>query len=308
MIQLPLLFAVVFAASIAAFDRPASTPSVEQTDDRPNITINQVAAPAQLTARMADNILRAEQAAIVNLNYTPGEETIYYFDASGAPADNASAGGYYRKLLGSTADGRLVGQDFFQDSGKPQTAPFILARETDPHDFDSTNSDSKIVWYNEDGSVNAMQEYRDQREAGRWNYYENGILAIQSALPEGVEEADDPYRGVGELTRGTRFYYPDGKIMAFTLKDANGDRSELLYREDGTPLTALFISGTGGSNEIASWTETGEFTDIDNIKPEIDRILERREALVARLKASTHPADQGDNPAAATEDTETITP
>ena len=76
MIQLPLLFAAIFAASIAVLDRPASTPSVEQTDDRPDITINQVTAPAQLTARMADNILRAEQAAIVNLNYTPGEETI----------------------------------------------------------------------------------------------------------------------------------------------------------------------------------------------------------------------------------------
>ena len=75
--------------------------------------------------------------------------------------DKASAGGYYRKTLGKTADGRLVVQDYYHDGGKPQTAPVILKKGANPHSFANDINDSKTVWYRKDGSIEAVQEFKD---------------------------------------------------------------------------------------------------------------------------------------------------
>ena len=274
MIQLPAILAFAFAVTLTtAPDTPAPS------DNTPDSSINTYPLPPRLSGRLPDGILRAEQAGIVNLDYIPGDEKTYYFDADGAPVNKAAAGGYYRVVLGKTADGRDVIQDYYQDNGKPQTAPIILKKDAKLHDFDSGMSDSRIVWYREDGSVLATQDYKGGADLGRHNYYQNGILAMQSALPFDIAKEDgDPYAAVGDLNRANRYYYPDGSIMAFEdLEDA--DNFELLYyRQDGSPLMH-FRTSEDDASDSSTWNANGDYVAEEAVQAEIDAVTARKEAL-----------------------------
>ena len=69
-----------------------------------------------------------------------------YFDAEDKPAQQAQAGGFYREILGKTADGRVVAQDLYQDSTTLQTAPFVFTAHDDIRNFESDgNTDSLLV-------------------------------------------------------------------------------------------------------------------------------------------------------------------
>ena len=279
MIQLPVILGLVLAVTLAS--APEKTAPV---DDAPTISINTYTLPPRLTATLPDGILRAEQAGIINLDYTPGDEKTYSFDAGGAPVNKATAGGYYRVVLGKTADGRDVIQDYYQDNGKPQTAPIILKKEAKLHDFDSGMSDSRIVWYREDGSVLATQDYKGGADLGRHNYYQNGILAMQSALPFDIAKEDgDPYAAVGDISRGNRYYYPDGRIMAFEdLEDA--DNFELLYyRADGSPLMHFRTSEDDGGDS-STWNANGDYVAEEAVQAEIDAVTARKEELQSAVR------------------------
>ena len=154
MIQIPvILLTLGFAAAIVNPEASLHPQPAAEQPEKPEVAVNALAAPARITATLPENILDAKQAATIALDYTPGDEQTWYFDHDGNPTETASPGGYYRKALGQTADGRRVVQDYHQDNNTPQTAPFILKNDSDPHDFNSDNADSKTVWYRKDGSI-----------------------------------------------------------------------------------------------------------------------------------------------------------
>ena len=189
-----------------------------------------LAAPAELPAPLLpETILDAAQAAANPIDYTPLSYPDYYADRYGLPTRRAVSGGYIRKILGKTADGRLVVQDYYQHSGTPQTAPLTLQKDADPADFRPTAVDGKIVWYRPDGSIRAIQQYRDGEAVSPLNYYHEGRLAIQKPLPG---QPDDPYQQLSELADGIRYYHKNGQILAF-------DRNPFtyaLYDDQGKPL------------------------------------------------------------------------
>ena len=115
-------------------------------------------APPVLQPQPA-SVYDAATAAKTDITYTP------YHPAKDIPANNG-----HRKILGETADGRLVIQDYYQNSDRPRTAPYILNRYGDPQIL-TINADSKLVWYNQDGSVYAIQHYHDGQPAGYLSYY-----------------------------------------------------------------------------------------------------------------------------------------
>ena len=258
---------------------PQATPPVAQTEVR----INQVIAPAHFSATQPAALLDGEQASKTDINYTPhSDEQTWHFDAQGNPADQASAGGYYRKSLGKTADGRLVVQDYYQDSGKPQTAPFILKENANPHDFSGDNSDSKTVWYRKDGSLDAIQDYRDGKPFGRLNIYDDGRLVAQFARDdEQTEDPADPYNQL-DIAKGIRLYYPSGNIMAF-IDYEDDERAELYYREDGSPFLATLLDSDGKIKEITSWDKNGGYLADGPDEAELDAIDSRRKALLTRI-------------------------
>ena len=281
MIQIPvILLTLGFAAAIVNPEASLHPQPAAEQPEKPEVAVNALAAPARITATLPENILDAKQAATIALDYTPGDEQTWYFDHDGNPTETASPGGYYRKALGQTADGRRVVQDYHQDTNTPQTAPFILKNDSDPHDFNSDNADSKTVWYRKDGSIEAVQDYRDGAHYGRLNIYQNDRLAAQMPLDDSRSDTeDDPYRG-DPIASGLRLYHPNGKPLGYIHTDDDG-RAEITYREDGSPVIATLRTPDGKLSEISSWDKDGnaredgpDFEEIKALETQRQRLLE----------------------------------
>ena len=294
MIQIPvILLALGLAAALVNPEAPKPPPPEAAQTEQPEITVNELAAPARVTATLPENLLDAGQAAEITLDYTPGDEKTWYFTANSSPVDKASAGGYYRKALGSTRDGGQVVQDYYQDSGKPQTAPFILKTGSDPHDFNSDNAASKTVWYRKDGSVEAVQDYRDGSPYGRLNIYQEGRLVAQMPLDDSRSDTpDDPYHGEA-ITNGLRLYYPGGKLMGYIRLDDDG-RAELYYREDGSPISAGLYAPDGALREINNWDTDGNHIADGSVADELHAIHERKRAILDTISHLGFIADESD--------------
>ena len=281
MIQIPvILLTLGFAAAIVNPEASLHPQPAAEQPEKPEVAVNALAAPARITATLPENILDAKQAATIALDYTPGDEQTWYFDHDGNPTETASPGGYYRKALGQTADGRRVVQDYHQDNNAPQTAPFILKNDSDPHDFNGDNADSKTVWYRKDGSIEAVQDYRDGAHYGRLNIYQNGRLAAQMPLDDSRSDTeDDPYRG-DPIASGLRLYHPSGKPLGYIHADDDG-RAEITYREDGSPVIATLRTPDGKLSGISSWDKDGnaredgpDFEEIKALETQRQRLLE----------------------------------
>ena len=274
MIQLP---AILITLGLAAALVNPEAPRHAEPDSPPAVAINQLAAPAHMTATWPEDILDATRAAKTDIAYSPGDEQTWYFNAGGSPVDQATAGGYYRKALGKTADGRLVAQDYYQDSHSPQTAPFILVKDADPHDFDTTTADSKVVWYRKDGSISSVQTFAGGKAQSRMNIYLDGRLAAQMPRPEHLDEPDDPYRAAGELADGIRYYHDNGHLLYLYRRYAN-ESSEILYDRDGKPLAAWRERADAPS---AAWNITDEHSEK---RGALDEAIRRRDHIQQMLE------------------------
>lgn len=213
------------------------------------------AIPKHLDATLPDGIRYAHQAAqMETIAYTPVEAPLHYLDAKRQPADKPVKDGYYRKELGKTADGRLVVQHFYQNSDKPASTPFLLKKDAAP-DSGIENADGKIVQYQKDGSIFAVETRRDGKAAGRTNYYENGRLFAQTALPAGMTEKEAlPLPET--FAHAARLYYPDGKIMLASDDWVHDNGAALAYRQDGSLLYTRLIQADG-TPQITLWDAAG---------------------------------------------------
>ena len=287
-IAIPLLLAL--AANLSTAAKPNSEPA---SPDKPynlhhlyrpdNLhTLSSAApkpdnmdAPPVLQPQPA-SVYDAATAAKTDITYTP------YPSAKNIPANNGQ-----RKILGETADGRLVIQDYYQNSDRPRTAPYILNRYGDPRATIIINADSKLVWYNQDGSVYAIQHYHDGQPAGHLSYYRNGRLVAQTPRPG----SDHDFYGIGgNATAGTRYYYDDGHILALEYQHGRiGScytallclEGESLYAPDGTPLLAWSSEQSGDIYEHQSWNTL-------NTTPAKQQAARHRDKTTAGRPAPAH--------------------
>ena len=79
--QLSTILAAAIALAVGAHTPTIAAPQASAP------TVTEAAAPARLTARLPDSILRAEEAAKINLDYTAAAGDTYYFDADSNPVD-----------------------------------------------------------------------------------------------------------------------------------------------------------------------------------------------------------------------------
>ena len=248
--------------------------------------------PQRLDVKLPDSIRLAEQAAkLAPLDYTPGEGKTYYFDAKGNKAEKPVQDGYYRKILGKTADGRTVVQDFYQDSDKPQIAPSILRQGAAEDDFSGDLSDSTLVHYNRDGSVSAIVPLQDGKATGHPALYHNGVLTIRAPLPEGGSDANDPFTALAAYaTTHGRMFYPDGTLMAIVPSGDNKDATTAaLWRADGSLLMsqrkqgdkddATFWSTDGKALEKGSLAEMKAAQDMQALLPQLEQAIKLQEQL-----------------------------
>ena len=300
-IAIPLLLAL--AANLSTFAKPNSEPAsrpynlptfTDPDSERASHYIrynlrtlssaalepDTMSAPPTLLPQPASTY-DAATAAKTDITYTP------YHPAKDIPANNG-----HRKILGETADGRLVIQDYYQNSDRPRTAPYILNRYGDPRATIIINADSKLVWYNQDGSVYAIQHYHDGQPAGYLSYYRNGRLIAQKPRPG----SDNDYYAIGgNATAGTRYYYDDGHILALEYQQGRIDScyygsycedGESLYAPDGTPLLAWRSEQSGDIYEHHSWNSLNSTPAGQQAarRQSIDAALARRKDIKQQLR------------------------
>ena len=294
---------------------------------RNDIQPDTLEAPDAQSARLPETLLDAQQAAYNPIDYTPPDKPLpdIHATASGRATEKPAPGGYSRKILGLTADSRPVVQDYWQDSGAAKTAPFTLKKGASLRDFTTAAVDGKIIWYQPDGSIRAIGQYRDGAPASRLNYYHNGRLAIQGEQPPDVAEPDDPYRSAGEADKGIRYYYESGQLLALdyghrVLNCYNGCKSwNILYDENGAPLAAGHGTRNGcliGSDHWNSLNHTPADQQAAR-RQTFDAALARKAMLEQLLRDSSDinpaieppfAADAGNKPAAATPANQPPTP
>ena len=284
-IAIPLLLAL--AATLPAAAAPNSDPASNPYIGYNLRTLSSAApepdsmdAPPALLPQPASTY-DAATAAKTDITYTP------YPSAKNIPANNG-----HRKILGETADGRLVIQDYYKKSDRPRTAPYILNRYGDPQATLIINADSKLVWYNQDGSVYAIQHYHDGQPAGYLSYYRNGRLVAQKPRPG----SDDGFYGIGGYaTAGTRYYYDDGHILALEYQHGRigscfaafyCEEGENLYAPDGTPLLVWKSTQSGDIVSSHSWNtlNTTPARQQAARRQSINAALERRDDIKQQLR------------------------
>ena len=225
-------------------NKSQTEPATDNTD-APLISMESLPAPPALPAQpLPEALLDAKQAAYNPIDYTPllppATTAPLYARYDGKPAAKPVSGGYYRKTLGNTTDGRRVVQDYYQDSNTPQTAPFTLKKDANPRDFTTGAVDGKIVWYRKDGSIRAIQRYKNGEAVSPLYTYHEGRLAV--ATPQPGLPFDDLYNSAGEISRGLRYYHENGQILALERRhECNSlhcERWYNLYDEQGQPLFA----------------------------------------------------------------------
>ena len=117
---------------------------------------------------------------IVGQIANPEKQIVAYYDAEHRENAKPAKGGYYRMLLGRTAEGKAVVQDFYQDSKTKQIDPVVIPDDKDLKNFDAFSAaDGRMVWYTPEGEVKEFQDIKNHKSvtSGR---YENGKLALKT--------------------------------------------------------------------------------------------------------------------------------
>lgn len=137
-------------------------------------------------------------------------EVIAYFNVEGGYSDSKIPTGYYRKLLGKTAGGAYVVQDFYSRNDVKQSDPLLLTQESALKSFDNSHTDGEVFLYYANGAKLEHNVYEKGKLVGSsTNYYPNGTVFQVNQFEN------------GKLNGRSQFYHPDGKLAA-NLEYVNG--------------------------------------------------------------------------------------
>lgn len=257
-------FATVAAALLLAACNPNQNNSQNNAAFAPPAASNTAEgqqAPAMALPADATELEAAAAKAVEG--YQPAaEKQVIYFDKDSKPTDKPSVGGYYREVLGTMPDGRLVVQDFYQDSGKPQILPGIISKDGDPKNFSTDVNDSLVVWKEEDGTVFAAGKFTQGKLDGWYGMYRNGRQVLQ--VRDSGSESDD------EVV----FFYNDGKPMVWGRSAADKQRLILNHYYPGGGIMLHSIVNINGTEQpvLSAWDKQGKPTSVDAIKEDWEPI------------------------------------
>lgn len=204
-----------------------------------------------------------------DLVYKPMKKQVFYFDSKYQIATQAQKGGYYREIIGKTADGRMVGQDFYQDSQTLQTAPFVFAANADIRSFDSDgNVDGLLLQFNPEGRVGMVSVYENGRLTTPIAMYEQGKLMAQ-------------IRDSGKEDRfQMAVYHEDGKNIAMVMdfKDKGKTSTVAHFRADGSAI-GVINRENGAAQSMHTWNAEGKSVNGKEVLHEVEAIELRRKVV-----------------------------
>ena len=160
------------------------------------------------------------------------EEVVAYFNVEGAAADSKVANGYYRKMLGKTADGSFVVQDFYSRNDVKQSDPFIIQDERGLKAFNNQYTHGEVFLY-----------YANGAKLERSVYEKGHLVSTHTAYyPSGTEFQVNQFEN-GKLNGRSQFYHPDGKLAA-NLEYVDG----VLVNAEGWGTDGQSVSATNINN------------------------------------------------------------
>lgn len=199
--------------------------------------------------------------------FTPAKEkTVYYFDRASQIASTPSNEGYYRELLGKTADGKRVVQDFYQSSQTPQTAPFVLKNDADIESFDSDGSDGRIVWFSRGGDVAQIGDFKQGAS-------DNIIVNVRRGKAVLAME---------KTSQGLTNYILDDNAQIASVVNKQGDTIRaIVFYPNGSAMFQGDIAASGGKfNTAYCWNETAQPIACDSIQDKLEAELQQTDSAI----------------------------
>jgi len=177
--------------------------------------------------------------SIVGQISKPERRIIAYYDGEFRKKAKPAKGGYYRMLLGRTAEGRAVAQDFYQDNGTRQSSPFIIPDDkklklADPFDI---GLNGKIAFYSREGRLQRISRYQNGLAVEEWRYDLKGRLINHTSTTPSGDSSSLTYGENGKLlhsftfkedTGFSAFYRPDGSLIYTIRYDVSEDSAAIL--------------------------------------------------------------------------------
>ena len=111
-------------------------------------------------------------AAVVS---SPEQHATLYFDSEWKVVDKPVDGGYFRKVLGKSANGYYVVQDLYQDSGTKQTEAFEVMTQDGLRSGESVeNVHGALTWYTQEGVLDQALQFAHGVFTYGEKYHPNG--------------------------------------------------------------------------------------------------------------------------------------
>ena len=184
---------------------------------------------------------------IVGQIANPEKQIVAYYDAEHRENAKPAKGGYYRMLLGRTAEGRAVIQDFYQDNGMRQISPVIIPDDTKlklstPLEI---GLNGKMAVYSRKGRLKSIGLYENGRIVEEWEYdLKNRLISHTYGTQKSANRAI--YGENGKLLHNltyqantgieSKFYRPDGSLMYTARYDKATDKQSILDAQ-GNPAS-----------------------------------------------------------------------
>ena len=231
-------------------------------------TLHNQTAPrtADYTLRLPDSwqqiATQNSQSYTSPIAFTPAKEkTVYYFNSDSQIASAPSNEGYYRELLGKTADGKRVVQDFYQSSQTPQTAPFVLKNDADIESFDSDGSDGQIVWFSRGGDVAQIGDFKQGAS-------DNIIVNVRRGKAVLAME---------KTSQGLTNYILDDNAQIASVVNKQGDTIRaIVFYPNGSAMFQGDIAASGGKfNTAYCWNEAAQPIACDSIQDKLETGLQQ---------------------------------
>ena len=169
----------------------------------------------------------------------PERQIIAYYDNNHRESAKPAKGGYYRMLLGRTAEGRAVIQDFYQDNGMRQISPVIIPDDTKlklstPLEI---GLNGKMAVYSRKGRLQSIGLYENGRIVEEWEYdLKNRLISHTYGTQKSANRAI--YGENGKLLHNltyqantgieSKFYRPDGSLMFIARHDKATDKTTVV--------------------------------------------------------------------------------